>query len=214
MTTVSMLFVCVYIDINISRHVASLILDKTTQFKMLATTLLAVLALSIPSSAKPCPPLGRTLPAPTAPSTNSAVKQAGEALAKQLQDALQPLLKQSAVSVAVKSLHEDKPLFNWHFTPTNMSGIGTTKVDENTIYRVGSFSKVVAALVALQSDNIDMQASVLKYLPDLKKSVSLDAHHFDWEDVTVESLASHLSGLPTSSKSIYGYFHTQELTNY
>lgn len=171
---------------------------------MLSTSLLAILALSVSStSAKPCPPLGRTLPAPISPSSHDAVKLASDALTKQLQDMIQPLSKTSAVSVAVKSLHEDKPLFNWHFTPPTLSGIGTSKIDENTIYRVGSISKVMTVLLALQSDKIDMQASVLKYLPDLKQNVPLDAHNFDWADITVESLADHLSGIPTDSESIF-----------
>lgn len=163
----------------------------------------ALLATAVTlTSAKLCPPLGRTLPPPQSPSSNAGVKSAATSLANELQTLFSSTLKASGVSVSVKSLHEDAPLFNYHFTPPVLSGVGTSKIDEHTIYRVGSISKMMPALAALQRSEIDMHASVLKYLPDLrtKTHVHPDIHAIPWEDITVDSLASHLAGLPTDSK--------------
>lgn len=107
----------------------------------------------------------------------------------------------SGISVAVKSIHEDKLLFNYHFTPPVLSGLGTSKINEQTIYRVGSVSKIMPALSVLQSSKVDMQASVLKYLPDLAWGSNADAsiHSIPWKDITVQDLANHLSGLSRDS---------------
>lgn len=152
--------------------------------------------------AKACPPLGRVLPAPQNPSQNSAVQEAIAKLKTELDGTLSSSMKTSAISVAVKSAHEDKLLFNYHYTPPVLSGIGTSAIDEHTIYRVGSVSKMMPALSALQSSEIDMHASVLKYLPDLAKTSDSQKsiHSIPWEDITVADLATHLSGLPRDSE--------------
>ncbi|OAA73728.1 Beta-lactamase/transpeptidase-like protein [Cordyceps fumosorosea ARSEF 2679] len=148
--------------------------------------------------AKACPPLGRVFPAPRSPSQNNAVQEAVSKLKSALNSTFSANLLTSGISVAVKSAHEDKLLFNYHYTPPVLSGIGTSVIDEHTIYRVGSVSKMMPALSALQSDQVDMHASVLKYLPGLAKTsgspTSVD--RIPWEAITVMDLATHLSGLP------------------
>ncbi|KAJ3498480.1 hypothetical protein NLG97_g1085 [Lecanicillium saksenae] len=150
------------------------------------------------AQAKACPPLGRVLPAPQNPSKNQAVQEAIGKIKSDLDGTLSPIMVESGISVAVKSTHEDRLLFNYHYTPPVLSGIGASAIDEHTIYRVGSVSKMMPALSALQSSEIDMHASVLKYLPDLAKVAgSHDSiHSIPWEDITVADLATHLSGLP------------------
>lgn len=164
------------------------------------------------AQAKACPPLGRVLPAPQHPSQNDAVKEAIAKLKSDLDRSLAPSMATSGISVAVKSIHEDKLLFNYHYTPPMLSGIGTSAIDEHTIYRVGSVSKIMLALSALQTSAIDMRASVLKYLPDLtSKSSPESIHTIPWEDITVWDLATHLSGLPRDSKCrlLYLNFHAR-----
>lgn len=104
----------------------------------------------------------------------------------------------------VKSIHEDEPLFSYHFTPPVLSDIGTAVIDDNTIFRVGSLSKIFPALAALQSSTIHTDDSVLKYIPELKDTTG-PAETVSWEDITVDSLMSHLSGLATDSKSSLKY---------
>ncbi|EGX96507.1 beta-lactamase, putative [Cordyceps militaris CM01] len=150
------------------------------------------------AQAKACPPLGRVLPAPRNPSQNGAVREAIIKLTSHLDETLSSKMTTSGISIAVKSAHEGKLLFNYHHTPPVLSGIGTSAIDEYTIYRVGSVSKMIPALSALQSSEVDMHASVLKHLPALDKtSEARDSiHRIPWEDISVSDLAAHLSGLP------------------
>ncbi|KAL3961039.1 hypothetical protein ACCO45_006156 [Purpureocillium lilacinum] len=127
----------------------------------------------------------------------------------------------SAVAIAVQSIHEDAPLFTYFRTPTpharpsssggqgggGGNGGSERDVGGDTIFRVGSVSKLVAALAALQLSHsrdqekarIDLDASVLKYIPQLANSTAEGMVRTPWEDVTVRSLTSHLSGLSTNT---------------
>ncbi|RKL20380.1 hypothetical protein BFJ68_g3086 [Fusarium oxysporum] len=143
--------------------------------------------------AKACPPLGAVFPAPQSPSQSTLVKKAGSLLKAGLDAQIGAQFNTSALSIGVKSLHEDDPLFTYQWTPPN-PGEGTDKVDEDTVFRIASGSKLFTALAAHISDKIDLEASVLKYLPELNKTAGDDdIFSLKWEDITVGSLASHLS---------------------
>lgn len=166
-------------------------------------TAVAVSSLFSPASAiKSCPPLGPVLPAPQAPSKHEAVQAATKGIASALDEITGSLLNHSALSIGVKSIHEDKQLFKYHFTPPNVPELGTDKIDENTIYRVGSVSKMMPAIAALQSSAIDMDESVLKYIPELRNATGSGVVATHWEDITVRSLANHLSGLSTDRRCL------------
>lgn len=156
----------------------------------------------IPSAlSKACPPLGPVLPPPKSPSSSDAIREAAEELTSGLESQLTSKLKTSGVSIGVKSIHEDEQLFSYHFTPPDLSGIGTDKIDETTIFRVGSLSKLSPALALLQNPSVDMRDSVLKYIPELRDVKG----GVDWEEVTLESLTDHLAGVATDSKSCFFY---------
>lgn len=170
----------------------------------LLTNVLAATALASLAGANACPPLGAVLPPPHAPSEHKLVQRAIEKLSSVLEREFSSKLNMSGISIGVKSIHEDEQMFSYHFTPPVLSGIGTESIDENTIYRVGSISKMMPALVALQRSDIDVEASVLKYLPELRNGTGSNLNSVNtihWEDITVRSLASHLSGLATDSKN-------------
>lgn len=77
------------------------------------------------------------------------------------------------------------------------SGIGTNSIDEQTIYRVGSLSKLFPALAILQNPSVEMDDSVVKYIPELQGA----KRGITWEEVTVGAMMEHLSGIATDSKS-------------
>ncbi|KAF7561625.1 hypothetical protein G7046_g2511 [Stylonectria norvegica] len=171
----------------------------------LLTKYAAIVAIgaSIFVDGRACPPLGAVLPAPKSPSRSEAVETAVSKLKEGL-DAETSSFKSSALSIAVKSIHEDGYLFNYHFTPPN-AGSGASSVDDHTIYRIASGTKLFTVLASLQSKSINMEDSVLKYLPDLGKSTSdNDNTSIQWEDVTVASLAGHLSGLVAQDLGVFG----------
>ncbi|KAF5676153.1 UPF0214 yfeW [Fusarium heterosporum] len=145
--------------------------------------------------AKACPPLGAVFPAPQAPGESPLVKKAAAAVKEVLDATIGAQFNNSGIAIGVKSIHEDEPLFTYHFTPPN-PGEGVTEIDEDTVFRIASGSKLFTALAALISDKIDIDASVLKYLPELNKTAGDDdIFSLKWEDITVKSLASHLSGV-------------------
>ncbi|KAJ4139707.1 hypothetical protein NW768_001050 [Fusarium equiseti] len=144
---------------------------------------------------KACPPLGAVFPAPQSPSSSPYVKKAAATLEKTLNARIGSQFNTSGLSIAVKSIHEDDSLFTYSFTPPN-PGLGTDKIDEDTVFRIASGSKLFTALAARVNEKIDLNASVLKYLPKLNETAGKDdILSMKWEDVTVGSLASHLSGV-------------------
>ncbi|KAF4446898.1 UPF0214 protein yfeW [Fusarium austroafricanum] len=154
--------------------------------------------------AKACPPLGAVFPAPQAPGESQIVKKAAAALKAGLDSQIGSQFNNSGLAIGVKSLHEDEPLFTYHFTPPS-PGEGAKKIDEDTVFRIASGSKLVTALAAHISDKIDMEASVLKYLPELNKTAGTDdIFSLKWEDITVGSLTSHLSGVGVDSAQDLG----------
>ncbi|KAH0493335.1 hypothetical protein TgHK011_000009 [Trichoderma gracile] len=154
-----------------------------------------------------CPPLGQVLPPPTAPSDHQSLQKATEKLAGTLESHFTSNLNSSGLSIIVKSLHEDLPLFTYHYTPPSLSGIGTKNINEQTIFRVGSLSKLFPALAALQINKIRMDDSVLEYIPELENAVLTGSvESIAWDEVTIDSLMTHLSGLPTDTAMDLGLF--------
>ena len=73
--------------------------------------------------------------------------------------------------------------------PTNVTG--------NTAFRIASISKiftVLAILLQQQDGNLNLKDPVTKYLPDLRENDIPGG--VEWEQISLESLASQLSGIP------------------
>ncbi|KAJ4307654.1 hypothetical protein N0V84_012584 [Fusarium piperis] len=167
------------------------------------STLLNVLAgLGLTVEASQCPPLGPVLPPPKRPSQHPAVKAAIEGIVKSL-EAQTESFNYSAVSVGVRSIYEDEPFLDFHRTPPDpASKRGAKEVNASTVYRLGSVSKlftVLAALKLAEDGVLSMNDAVGRWIPELSGRDSdpesedkLD--RIEWQDVTVEAVAAHLSG--------------------
>ncbi|KAK8083197.1 hypothetical protein PG996_001978 [Apiospora saccharicola] len=114
-----------------------------------------------------CPPLGPVLPAPIRPSADPDVQAAAKSFESSL-DALTANYNASAVSFAVKSIHEGQPFFSFHYTPPLFNTSGTHKIDGNTVYRIASISKLFTVLGIMLLDGVRMDDPVTKYLPQLR----------------------------------------------
>ncbi|KAK1491631.1 beta-lactamase [Colletotrichum cuscutae] len=166
---------------------------------VLKTSLLALAAISLitASQANPCPPLGPTLPSSKTPSNSTIVQET----ILQIQEGLvnfTSVLNFTAISIGVKSIHEDAPLFDWHYTPPVADNRSVAKVDIDTVYRGGSITKVFTTLTALKSSQIKGTDPVTKYLPQLKTDAVKNEGQLNfipWDNITIEDLASHVSGL-------------------
>ncbi|KAJ4169118.1 hypothetical protein NW754_011051 [Fusarium falciforme] len=167
-------------------------------------TLLTVLAgMCLTADARQCPPLGPVLPPPKRPSQHPAVKAAIEGIINSL-EAQTAGFNYSGVSVGVRSIYEDTPFLDFHHTPPSpASKRGAKEVDASTVYRLGSVSKlftVLAALKLAEDGVLSLDDPVGRWIPELsgrdgdpESEDELD--RIEWQDVTVEDVAAHLSGI-------------------
>ena len=80
---------------------------------------------------------------------------------------------------------------------STLNSTGVKEVDENTVHRVGSITKLFTILTFLSQvgDKI-WNDPITKYIPELSAvGTRSRVYHVDWEDVTVGSLATFNSGL-------------------
>ncbi|KAI1265503.1 beta-lactamase/transpeptidase-like protein [Xylariaceae sp. FL1019] len=155
--------------------------------------------LSIAARDGLCPPLGPVLPAPISPSSDTSVQAAIQNLTDYFRD-LTADFNTTGLAVAVQSIHEAKPMLEFYYTPPTFDANGTTDVNSETVFRLGSISKMFAILSVLTSGVMKMEDPVVKYVPELLQLSPEDSEVNDitsvaWNQVTIGSLASHLSGI-------------------
>ncbi|KAI1188034.1 beta-lactamase/transpeptidase-like protein [Nemania serpens] len=147
-----------------------------------------------------CPPLGPVLPAPITPSNHQSVQAAIQSITDRFQN-LTAAFNTTGISVAVRSIHETTPMLEFHHTPPVLDKTGTSAIDSGTIYRIGSISKIFAALSVLTQGKMKIEDPITKYIPELLQlkrhavPVANDITAVNWDQVTVGSLASHMSGI-------------------
>ncbi|XDG05915.1 hypothetical protein ABKA04_005530 [Annulohypoxylon sp. FPYF3050] len=167
-----------------------------------STNLIAALATSSIAQAAldgHCPPLGPVLPAPTNPAAHESVKSAVHNIWDDFQN-FTAELSSTGLSIAVKSIHEASPLLELHHTPPVLNPNGTTVIDSQTVYRLGSISKLFVVLSILQQNQIKMDDLVTQYVPELlelkgETDEINDITTVRWNEVTLGALASHMSGI-------------------
>lgn len=114
-------------------------------------------------------------------------------------------LNSTGIAIGVKSVHEDSPLFEFYHTPAIAEATGTKEVTIDTVFRGGSITKLFTVLTALQDSHIKGSDPVTKYLPQLKEGTvkapeNSSFNVIPWDTITVEDLASHLSGIGGDSE--------------
>ncbi|KAH7028073.1 beta-lactamase [Microdochium trichocladiopsis] len=149
-----------------------------------------------------CPPLGPVLPAPKSLASQDPIKLATAGLTEAFENATSKF-QYAGVSIQVRSLHEKEPLIDLHYTPPNADPKSTTKIDADSVYRIGSLSKVFNILSVLRLGKVRWDDYVVDYLPELLQLEGEADEEVDdvttvrWRDVTIGSLASHMSGIAT-----------------
>ncbi|KAJ2992538.1 hypothetical protein NUW58_g2133 [Xylaria curta] len=149
-----------------------------------------------------CPPLGPVLPAPISPSGHDSVQAAVLVAVDKFQNRT-AAFNTTGVSIAVQSIHEMSPMLEFHHTPPVLDNTSATTINSETIYRIGSISKVFAVLSVLTQGQMSMEDPITKYVPELLQlkhdavPVANDITAVHWEQVTVGSLATHMSGIGT-----------------
>ncbi|KAJ4346449.1 uncharacterized protein N0V89_010378 [Didymosphaeria variabile] len=95
--------------------------------------------------------------------------------------------------------------------PINTTGV--KKVDGNTVYRLGSVTKVFTVLTFLaEAGDVYWTTSITKFIPELAKYEGRSSQpdfdpvrETDWDDITIGSLASQVSGLGRDSYQLLAY---------
>lgn len=161
----------------------------------------------LPSSqAQACPPFPPNLPISGPLAGTAAITAAIQNITGFIDAILAEGLisdNDTSFSVDIYSLHDGGSLFTYHHSAPNLKNAkeGATSVDSNSIYRIGSISKVFTVYTYLASSgDITWNEPVTKYVPELAKAASATQDDSDldavrWDDVTLGSLASHLAGV-------------------
>lgn len=170
---------------------------------------LASLALHLsPISARAnCPLYGPLFPRPTKLLQDATIK----AVAAALDDGFVKSIDQGngtgsyffSYAIEVFTGSEDAPLWSHYWTAPSLKSLnstGVSQVDTNTVFRIGSVTKIFTVLTFLATvgDGI-WNDPITKHLPDIEE-IARNAsggpiYSPDWESITVGSLASQMSGL-------------------
>ncbi|KAJ9658756.1 hypothetical protein H2198_003502 [Neophaeococcomyces mojaviensis] len=183
----------------------------------------AGLAATVSSNdAGPCPLLGPDFPTAKSPSNTTAIKTAIKAFQQTINTALtnasSPLAldpKGTTFSFEAWSIHEQDPLYTYHYDAIDLSNPaqGAKKVQSDTVYRLGSLSKLLTVYTFLATAGEKYWTQpITNFIPELE---AYDAQHaaahdavdyFSWSDITIGTLASQLSGIqkdPILSAPVY-----------
>lgn len=166
--------------------------------KLYALSLLASVATA---SWTGCPPSGPLLPRPTHLHNSSNFRFATSSFESTLNSALNGTISPSfsvqntSFSLGLVTLDSPKPLWTYHHRGS-ANTTGTDVIDNDTQYLIGSISKLLTDLLVLRTE-INLDTPITQYLPTLANETSL----IKWEDITLASLADHLSGIPPN----YGF---------
>ncbi|KAM5349515.1 hypothetical protein ACJ41O_006020 [Fusarium nematophilum] len=91
-------------------------------------------------------------------------------------------------------------LFNYGYVPPSMNDSLTTGIlNENTVFRIGSISKLLTVYTLLAEVGMERLADpITKWVPELARAARRrgdPVQSTQWDEVTIGQLASHLSGI-------------------
>ncbi|KAI0545315.1 beta-lactamase/transpeptidase-like protein [Xylaria curta] len=170
---------------------------------MLVKCLAIVLAFVLPAceAAPTCPLEGPVFPKPLRLAQSETIKAAVANLTDVFKGVTDNAQNYS-FALEVFSAHDPSPIFSVLHTAPKLAGLNTTgvkTVDQNTIFRVGSLSKVhtVYSFLINAGDKI-WNEPITKYVPELQllTNRSDPVANTAWEDVTIGGLATQMTGVP------------------
>ncbi|KAJ5343681.1 Beta-lactamase-related protein [Penicillium brevicompactum] len=171
---------------------------------MLWTKWLLLLASTHAQSTPDCPILGAAYPAPRALSKDPTFLAATQKISTRLNTAIDnENLSSVSFALQIFSSHESDPAYGFYLTDDLIKNgnVGVTEVDENTIFRIGSVSKLWTMFLYMTFGGIRyFYEPVSKYVPELRVNQSLAQStnaidHIKWDGVTIGELASHQAGV-------------------
>ncbi|KAF5586420.1 nitrilase [Fusarium pseudocircinatum] len=168
----------------------------------------------------PCPLFGPDLPIPTALGDDISIKDTlSEVL--ELVPSLDIDFQNTSFSIDIFPATDKRPLFTYHHSGT-YHGHGVQVVNDTTVYRIGSISKLLTAYVyLLEVGDVSFNQPVTRYVPELAdisarlRSKSASTLEFvNWDVITIGALASHMAGIPRDFPSPASVDHQLELLGF
>ncbi len=185
----------------------------TTMWSLASSLLLlATTALAAPN----CPPLGPVFEAPRNFTASATVRAAianltSALLARDADNSSGVRANETSYSLEVFSISDDSPLiFDWHHTSRALSlatnTTGVKKVDADTVYRLGSLTKIHTVYTWLAQDGDKRwNDPITKYVPELAAVADRGRKdpvaHPQWDDITIGALAGQLGGIIRDCKT-------------
>ncbi|KAK6953838.1 hypothetical protein Daesc_003800 [Daldinia eschscholtzii] len=157
--------------------------------------------VSITTASPTCPIDGPAFPKPLRPSQNEAVKAAVATL-KDVFANVTAKAQNYSISVQVFSANEPEPLFSLSHTAPSLASqnsTGVKTVDENTVFRLGSLTKIYTIYSFLiNAGDKHWDEPVTKYVPELQALANRSdpVNYVAWDEITLGGLATQLTGIP------------------
>jgi CubicO group peptidase (beta-lactamase class C family) len=152
-----------------------------------------------------CPLLGPVFPPATDLLSSKAIQAAVKSFPGVLEEALGAgRLDNETTSFSINVFSANETLFEHHFAAPGLNGsLAAGVLNNQTIYRVGSLSKLWSMYTFLLSaPGNQLDQPITKFVPELVNASSENLGDGSrWEDITIRSLAGHLSGLGRDCRS-------------
>ncbi|KAI1869013.1 hypothetical protein JX265_003072 [Neoarthrinium moseri] len=169
----------------------------------LAIPLLVPQVLVVHGEVPNCPFLGPVFPKPTDLASSDTIKQAVEELQSTFEKydtnpANNP--NGTSWSIQVFSASQDQPVWEHYHTAPNVNTSYVSVVNGDTIYRLGSLTKIFTILTFLvEVGDKDWNTPITEYVPELGQIMKDSKHDpvmdVDWNEITIGALASQTAGI-------------------
>ncbi|KAM0270868.1 hypothetical protein ACHAQH_009294 [Verticillium albo-atrum] len=153
---------------------------------MKTTRALAAFA-GLPLIAAYCPPTGAVLPNPKINSSNNFTAILRESLERVVKSC-QNDFNVTTTSFSVEITTAEETFFEFHHTAPLRNDTGVDEVNGETIYRIGSVTKVFTVLSLLLEDGLNLDLPVWQFVSELEGVAK-------YKDTTLRMLASQLAGV-------------------
>lgn len=168
---------------------------------LLLFSLTAVCALAFQN----CPLLGADLPTPSPASISTAnlTLALNSALTSGVLGATN-----SSFAVEVFSASQPGTFFSfYHSAPTLNASVGVKQVDGNSVFRIGSISKLFTVyLLLIENGFVNWHEPVTRWVPELwriGKWPSNEVARVDWGSITLGNLASQMAGIGRDCRLLF-----------
>ncbi|KAJ5292306.1 uncharacterized protein N7443_008259 [Penicillium atrosanguineum] len=167
--------------------------------------LLPLIALSVDAVKPYCPLLGPIFPPPRSLVNSPEIAAAKRQITLVIEDAISAGNLTDSISLQIFSGSDNDSIFRYSYSApvTSSATMGVKKVSEDTVFRIGSGSKLwTMFMFLLETDGDVFTDPITKYVPSLSTTSNATRKftgkidHIQWDGVTVGELASHLAGIP------------------